>query len=100
MLCGALLLAWQELRSGGLLHPLFWHVAITTLLLAGPFVYTAINFGTLLRQRGMIYVCFVLLPLTIGRPTSSKFPVNAGHEEPQQMEHGRTRDRQSPGPTR
>jgi hypothetical protein len=69
VLCGALLLAWQQFRNGGLPHPIFLHVAITLLLLSGPLVYTAVNFGTLLRQRGMIYLCFVMLPLTIGRAT-------------------------------
>ena len=69
-LCGALVLAWRQLRSGGVPHALFWHVMLTALVMAGPLVYTALNFGTLFRQRAMIDVCFVLLPLTIGRPSS------------------------------
>ena len=74
VLCGALLLAWQQFRSGGMPHPIFWHVALTLLLLTGPLVYTTLNFGTLLRQRGMVYLCFVMLPIAIGRHMSRARP--------------------------
>jgi hypothetical protein len=63
----AFLLVWRRLRRGGVPHPLFWHVAMTTVLLTAPLVYTAANFGTLFRQRAMVTVCAVLLPLAIGR---------------------------------
>jgi hypothetical protein len=67
-LCAALVLAWRQFRNGGVPHAVFWHVTITTLFLAGPLVYTAANFGTLLRQRAMLCACVILLPLTISWP--------------------------------
>ena len=66
-----LVLVWQALRQGAVRHLLFWHTALTAFLLTGPLLYSTANFGTLFRQRAMLFLCFVLLPLTIGRARES-----------------------------
>lgn len=45
--------------------PVFWHVALMTVLTAVPLIYAVSNFGTLFRHRSMIYVGLVLIPLAV-----------------------------------
>ncbi|HEX9368805.1 MAG TPA: hypothetical protein VF921_19400 [Vicinamibacterales bacterium] len=61
----ALFVVWRSVRAGGRSHPLFWLVASVTVVMCLVLVYTAANFGTLFRQRAMVYVGFILLPLLV-----------------------------------
>ena len=70
----ALFVAWRGLRTGGLSHPLFWVVATTTAVMGLLLIYTAANFGTLFRQRAMVYLGIILLPLMVTRAGSDRVP--------------------------
>lgn len=57
-------------------EPIFWHIAIMTVLLAVPLIYAVSNFGTLFRQREMIYIGLALTPLALARALAVPFRGN------------------------
>jgi len=65
---GAVLLVLIAVRRGLRPDPVFWSVLGLTVLIAVPLAYEATNFGTLIRQRNMVMLGFLLLPLLLGRP--------------------------------
>jgi hypothetical protein len=62
ILLAAALIVWQW-RAGRVPHPAFWFVLAMTILVAVPLAYQAGNFGTLFRQRNMVAVGVMVLPL-------------------------------------
>lgn len=61
----ALFVIARGLRTGGVSHPLFWNVATVTFVMGLLLVYTAAQYGTLFRQRAMVYLGIILLPMVV-----------------------------------
>jgi hypothetical protein len=61
----ALIWVVSRMRAFSPLNPLFWLVAVTTVLVAVPLVYAVTNFGTLFRLRGIVLTGIAMLPFAI-----------------------------------
>jgi hypothetical protein len=69
-LVGSLALIVMQHRRGFRPHPAFWGVLVLVLLIGVPLAYEGSNFGTMFRQRNMVMLEFLLLPVLMerGRP--------------------------------
>ena len=79
-LCAFTVLASRA--SASLRNPLVVFVALLTLLVAVPLVYTVTNFGTLFRLREMIFLGLALTPLALATASRSEEAAPAGSAAP------------------
>jgi hypothetical protein len=63
----------RAIATRSLAEPMFWYIALMTLFLAAPLIYAVSNFGTLFRQREMIFIGLALTPLALARALAVPF---------------------------
>lgn len=68
LVVAVVIFSFRSIRGASFRNPIFWLILLFLLLLAVPLIYTVANFGTLFRQRLMIYVALVLIPLALSTP--------------------------------
>jgi len=70
----ALVLVSRQIAAGRQPQPVFWAVLSVTLMMAVSLAYQGSNFGTLFRQRGMVALGLMLLPLLTGPEGGRRTP--------------------------